>query len=217
MNAIFQSAGLTVAGRRYAPLSLHDGEVGGWQCSSFAESQELLDAVTGMSPALPGEIAWFGHDLAVADDVQILRLLRRITVLTRDGGLMENLNITENILLPYLHRRRGSETEAMSSLHTLMEGSPAGRHLGKSALYKLPHELPFGKRVLAGVLRAHLLLPEAVVACDVMFSLDPVAREHLEESLAGLRSACPGAAWLFIQSGSVLPAGMEGRMVGGIP
>lgn len=217
MKAIFQSAGLKISGRHHGALSLQGGEIGGWLCASLAHDMEVLDVATGLSPSSPGEITWFGQDFSGADDAKILRLLRRITVLTRDGGLIENLNIAENILLPWLHRRLGSEAAGMSALSALMEDSPAGRHLGRAALCKLPHQIGFGDRALAGVLRAHLLQPEAIVACDVIFSLDHNARNRLDESLAGLRSACPGAAWLFIQSGSVLPARMEGRMIGETP
>lgn len=196
---------------------MQGGEIGGWLCTSLAHCMELLDVSTGLLPSSPGEITWFGRNFSGMEDAKILRLLRRITVLTRDGGLMENLNIAENILLPWLHRRLGSEAAGMSALNDLMENSPAGRHLGREALYKLPHQIGFGDRALAGVLRAHLLQPEAIIACDVMFSLERNARSNLEESLASLRSACPGAAWLFIQSGSVLPARMEGRMIGETP
>jgi len=217
MNTIFKSAGLAISGRHYGALALQKEEVGGWLCTSLAHSMELLDVATGLSPSSPGEITWFGQDISGMDDAEILRFLRRITVLTRDGGLIENLNIAENILLPYLHRHRGDEAGGMSALGTLMKDSPAGRHLGRAALGRLPHQIGFGDRALAGVLRAHLLQPEVIVACDVMFSLDRSARIRLDESLAGLRSACPGAAWLFIQTGSVLPARMEGRMIGEAP
>ena len=213
MNALFESSGLAVAGNRYPALSLHPGEIAGWQSAHHADSTALFDMVTGLTPLPAGGVVWFGRDLSQAGPAGILACMRRIAPLTWDGGLLENLNIAENILLPYLHRRRGTVDEGNAALQALLDNSPAGARLGKIGPGAMPHELKDDDRPLVAVLRAALLRPEAIIACEVMHSLDHAARQRLDESLAWLRTACPGAGWLILQTGSALPGRIEGRII----
>lgn len=214
MNNVFESSGLTVMGHHYPALSLRTGQAAGWHCANHSHSIALLDMATGLKPAPSGGVVWFGYDLAGASAPEILRTMRRTTTLTWDGSLIQNLNIAENILLPHVHRHGGREAGGLRALAEAMEKSPPGRHLGPAALRKLPHELDAEDLPLVAVLRASLLQPEAIIACDIMRSLDHDAGERLHESIAWLRTVCPDAGWLVLQTGSILPRGLEGHIIG---
>ena len=217
MKTIFQSSGLRAGARNYPAITLAAGEVGGWQGAGRADCAAILDMVTGLSPAPRGGAVWFGRDLAGETHAGVLQTMRRIAHITSDGGLIGNLRVYENILLPYTQRRLGEERDGLAVLEQLMEESPAGKFLGRDNLRKLPHELDRADLPLVAVLRAALVRPAAVVACDIMRPLEQDARERLAGSLVRLRAALPDAAWLFVQSETALPHGMDGNILPPLP
>lgn len=217
MTPVFQSSGLRVGNRNYPGLALAPGEVGGWRGAGRADCAAIFDMVTGLAPVPPGGAVWFGRDLAGEKPGRILAAMRRIAPLTHDGGLIGNLTISENILLPFLQRGIGRERDGLASLAQLAGSSPPGVFLGRDNLRKLPHQIDHDDLPLAAVLRAALLRPEAVAVCDIERSLGTGARERLAESLAWLRELMPDAAWVFVQSESALPGGIEGNIVGPQP
>ncbi len=217
MTPVFQSSGLCVGTRNYPGLALAPGEAGGWQGAGRADCAAIFDMATGLAPVPPGSAVWFGHDLAAEPPGGILATMRRIAPLTHDGGLIANLTISENILLPFLQRGIGRERDGLDALAQLAGSSPPGVFLGTGNLPKLPHQIDHDDLPLAAVLRAALLRPAAVVVHDIARSLGSGARERLAESLAWLHELVPDAAWVFVQSESALPGGIEGNILGPQP
>lgn len=213
MNTLFQSAGLTAGDTLYPPLSLSVGETIGWQGATHADCTALFDMSTGLAPIPVGGAVWFGRDLAKIGDAEILACLRRTAVLSWDGGLLENLSVTENILLPYLHRNLGTVEDGCRALKALRTNSTPGMYLGESRLHRTPHELSSGERPLTAILRAALLQPEVIIVCEIMYSLDPAARHRLDQSLSWLRDTFPNAGWLVLQTGTALPESLKGPIL----
>ncbi len=206
---VLASCGLDLAGHRLGPLRLEPGATGVWDVRHDRQALSALQTVLGLDPPPPGAVVWFGHDLASTPAADNLALLRRISVVTVDGGLIGNINACENILLPVLQRGGPEGESAASALEAMTQVAPWNEWFPAVLLGRLPHRLEDGERALAAVLRAALCSPEAVVVCLVRGSLDPREHDLLEAALRWLRGHLAGSTWLWIRSASALPATRE--------
>lgn len=164
-----------------------------------------LDAVTGISRSPAGAVRWFGRDVSVLSPEQVLAILQRMAPLVPGGGLVGNIRMIENILLPC--EARGCSQTGTSALLEVLVKAPWSGWFAEEKLWVLPYQTGGLERALAGVLRAWLVQPEAIVVCDAAHLIERGEREVLETALCWLRAEQPGCAWLFIQTESALPAG----------
>jgi hypothetical protein len=210
-DAVFQSGGLALGPLRYPPLTIAAGGAAGWTTYDQQSSNSIMETVLGLRPPPPGGAVWFGRDLAGEHPADVLRILRRLAPLSAGGGLIGNLNLGDNILLPVDDRRPAGRDQAVATLERLIEQPPWPSWLDAAKLTCLPFQCSPLERVLAAVLRARLLEPEAIVACHVSHLLERDGRRIAADALAWLRSELPGAAWLVLQAESPLPAGFAGN------
>lgn len=127
--------------------------------------------------------------------------------LVPEGGLVGNIRMIENILLPCEARRSGER--GTSVLRKTLAEAPWSGWFAEEKLWVLPYQAGGLERALAGVLRAWLVSPEAIVVCDAGHLLEHGEREVFEAALCWLRAGQPDSAWLFIQTESALPAGFR--------
>lgn len=165
----------------------------------------MFDAVTGITLAPAGAVRWFGQDLSALPHDRVLAVLHRLAPIAPGGGLIGNISMAENILLPREARRLPGE--GMALLHEVAGRRPWSEWFSWNHLWSLPYEEGMLGRTLAAVLRAWLVRPEAIVACDPERTLEGAEREILHAALSWLRRELPGCAWLFIRTESALPAG----------
>ena len=176
-----------------------------WRLPSHAGCLSAFDAVTGIARPPAGAARWFGRDLSALSPRQAMGVLRRMAPLAPDGGLLDNVRMAENILLPCEARGRGAA--GPGELGEALARAPWDVWFPEAHLWVLPYQASAVERALAGVLRAWLARPEAVVACDPGYHLEHGERAVLADALAWLRAEQPGCAWLFIQTESALPPG----------
>ncbi|MBE2179956.1 MAG: hypothetical protein IAE97_05755 [Chthoniobacterales bacterium] len=203
---VFQSCGLDlVCGKLPEIRVAGGGDAAVWPVHNDHHAAEALDAVTGLAPVPPNAVVWFGTDFAGLDLERCFGLLRRIAPLTEDGALLGNINVCENILLPSMQRRRGSAP--LAELEKLVSEPPWSGWLPFESLLFLPHMLDDPRRAFAGLLRAYLCRPEAIVAANIFGKLDARERPALEAAVAWVRGRLPDCSWLFISPESALPRG----------
>lgn len=211
MNPVFQSSGILLDGAEYRPIEIAAGETGGWQAETHDDCRHLLDMVTGLAAAHRGAVVWFGRDVATLTQDETLSVLQRIIPLTPDGGLISNVNIAENILLPCVCRAPHRGEKARERLGILLESDPWSSWFPAERLHELPHQLNPLARALAAILRAWIVSPEAAIVCDMRHALEAKAADTMSRALAWLRTEMPAAAWLVIQTESSLPGSVTGN------
>lgn len=199
---VFQSDG-TLAGCPATELAAGDCAV--WRMPSNSACLSALDAVTGITRPPAGAVRWFGCDISALSTQQVLATLRRVAPLVPDGGLVGNIRMIENILLP-CEARGGLET-GPDALRGVLASAPWSGWFSEAKLWVLPYEAGELERALSGVLRAWLVRPEAIVVCNASHLLESNERGIFEAALLWLRTEQPASAWLFIQTESALPAG----------
>ncbi len=172
---------------------------------SHAACLSAFDAVTGIARPPAVAARWFGSDISALAAGQLMRVLRRMAPMAPDGGLLGNVRMAENILLPCEARGRGAA--GVAELGEALARAPWDGWFPEPHLWVLPFQASGLERALAGVLRAWLARPDAVVACNPGYHLEHGERAVLADALAWLRTEQPGCAWLFIQTESALPPG----------
>ena len=213
MNPTFQSSGVLLEGTEYRPIEVNNGEIAGWQMEAHDECRNLLDMLCGLADAPRGAVVWFGRDLATLTQDETLAVLQRIMPLTPDGGLISNVSMAENILLPHIYRNPRLGEQARERLGNLLESEPWKSWFPAERLHELPHKLNPLARALAAILRAWIANPEAVIVCDMHHALEARAADTVSRALAWLRSEMPDAAWIVVQTESSLPVSADGNIM----
>ncbi len=202
---LFKSSGLDCGEHRYPALQLTAGGMAGWRTTDHAASVVLFDLVMGLRRPPPGAAVWFDQDLAGLNAEEILGLLRRLAPLTSGGGLIGNLNIGDNVMLPLTERDPSAVEQATAELEEVLDRDPWKYWLPGGHLTRLPFQATHLERCLAGVLRAYLLKPEAIVSCHFFHLLEAEARQTATSAVLWLREVSPASAWLILTAESQLP------------
>lgn len=210
---LFQSSGFECGPCRYPALTLPAGGMAGWRTEDHAASVALFDLVMGLRPPAPGAAVWFGRDLAGLTSDEILGLLRRLAPLTSGGGLIGNLNIGDNIMLPLAERDPSGVESATTDLEKVLDRDPWRDWLPGEQLSLLPFRVTLLERCLAAILRAYLLKPEVIVSCHFFHLLEAEARETATSAVLWLREVRPDSAWLILTTESQLPEAWGGNIL----
>lgn len=195
--------GLRCFGRGWPDADLEAGGVCRYPLGEGEDAEALMDAIFGILPLEGGSVRWFGVPLEEMGEKRICKNLRRVMPLVADGGLLANLPVCENVLLPAVVRKRRKALELEGMLYGLVEGGLFGH--GKETLGLLPYQLTDLQRCSAGFLRALLCRPEVICFCDVYRVFDPVKEKILSGWLEEMRRRLPESAWLVIHSETGLP------------
>lgn len=206
---VFHSEGLDLPSGILPPLALPPAGVALWQVRNDHHAREALDAVFGLSRVPSGGVVWFGRDLAGTSMGEILPVLRRLAPVPANGGLIGNINVCENILLPCMERTLVRDTDPVAELEALLAMPPWSGLLTVDNLTALPHSLTDPSHVAAGLLRAYLCRPDTIVAADIFGLLDKHERQGIELAVAWMRRNLPACAWLFLLPERSLPRGFD--------
>lgn len=206
---VFQCQGLALHGRRVADTELRTGNCAGWKIMETRFSWALLDQITGLAGPESGSVSWFGCEMNRLSETACLAVLRRTLTLTPDGGMIANISVRENILLPAIHRGKGSDHALSSALAGMIAKRETPCAVAEDFPHRLPHELDPPERRLAAVLRAAFAEPEGILCWH--FTDDSLDQEVAW--LQWLRRRNPRCAWLFITRQSRLPDGFEGPIL----
>lgn len=208
-SPVFRSTGFYLGSGALPSVELSAGGVALWPVQNDHHAREALDAVLGLIQLPPGAAVWFDRDLAGTTIEQLRMILWRVAPLGADGGLIGNINVCENILLPCMERGVEKRGDPLGELEALLAEPPWSGWLAVDQLTSLPHTLTDPCRIAAGLLRAYLCRPEAIVAADLFGRLDGRERPAMEEAVAWVRRQLPGCAWLFLLPERALPPGCD--------
>lgn len=176
-------------------LTLKPGMTALFMTSDDQESKNLLDMFTGTSLPEKGKVLLDGLDTSIMNRQQIHSIRKRIALVTGTGGLVANLKMWENIMLPLLYHNDGitaaDEQKALSLLDSIGF---------KGNLMSLPGHLSLFERRVASFVRAAIKEPELMIYSGCFDNLSSTQRHILMEQANGMQSLNPRQASLFITS-----------------
>ncbi len=147
-------------------FSLNEGDFVGIIGRSGSGKTTLLNMITGLVKPSAGKVVLLGEDLYAKSDDDISKI-RNTTIgfIPQQSALLGNLNVTENICLPYfLYPREG---DPLGRAHLILE------QLGIAKLAKsYPKELSGGERKRVLIARAMLNEPKVIIADEPTSDLD---------------------------------------------
>jgi len=161
--------------------------------------EALVDILFGLSPAHDGRVLWDGVDVAELSESGQLDLAARIGFVHSRGGLLLNLRVWENLMLPLQHHQGRIDREALEA--EILEAFAAAG-IGESSAARIlasrTDDLPSHEILLALLMRACCTRP-ALIICEAAFDGMPrhacVAAMRLLDHTA---ARCPGLALLTI-------------------
>jgi phospholipid/cholesterol/gamma-HCH transport system ATP-binding protein len=160
--------------------------------STLAMRARLARRAVGLEVGRPGEVEVLGQDPALLSWPDLLALRSRIGWVPRGGGLLSNLSLFENLVLPLRYHRRAAEPEVRR------------RAAETAALLGLGEIPPLGPPLAACELVRTVALARALVMEPGLLVLDePTLDLHPEPALGlwrGLQRAlaATGAAALVL-------------------
>lgn len=206
MPPILQIQNLQCAHKVWPNISLQAGESAGYLVPKEEDALALLNVLTGITDPENGHVSWFGTNLQDLPEKKLLPILRRSLSLTPDGGLLANLSLVENILLPCITRQPKEHTNFEKELHALatMENGYFGHTL--KTLSKLPHQITDLERCSAGLLRAVIARPEILIFCNIFNEIDHNQTSLLSTWVDQLHAHLPNTAYFFLLPETSLPS-----------
>lgn len=168
--------------------------------NSDFESNLFIDFTFGLKKPDEGKVLIFGHDLSAVSEKETVGLLRRIGLVRQDGGLISNLKVWENIVLPLeYHTGRVSEgaEERIVSIFTRLGKS--SRETG-ALMGMLCGSLPVYEKRLIGAVRAMLMDPDLIIYDSPFEGLDVQTAQRLAKVTEDFQTGKADRSSLYISS-----------------
>lgn len=156
-------------------------------------SDGIVRLLLGLRRPESGSVTVLGMDPAALAEPELSRFRQRLAVVFPDGGLVSNLKVFENVLLPgYYHGRQ--------PLPALEErGEELLRRVGyDGALMELPGNLSLYQRRLVGQARAFMMEPELMVYNGVLGGLNEEERGRIIANATAFHQATPGMTSILL-------------------
>ena len=180
-------------------MTLSQGDVRVVSASSMEQGQAFADSLLGLSDPLEGCVKLLGKPIYQLPGSIRLELLQDVSHVS--GGLVSNLKIWENLLLPAQFHHRVTEVEAERRLMEAIEVLDNAELWKTSRLFALPDTLsPLASRV-AGLLQAAVTRPKLIVGEFLLNDLEPGPLARLMKLLSWLKRQEPQLGFLFIHLG----------------
>lgn len=145
------------------------------------------------------------------DDARFLQVFLRppqTALLAVDGGLLSNLKVDENVLLP-LSYHGGDTHEQESRVLELFALCGLDEQQTRSILHRLPHQLTAQQKRAAGFVRALLVQTEVMVYASVWHDLPQAERQQILSLDEILRRVVPTRTSVFVDYDTNMDEGLQ--------
>lgn len=157
------------------------------------ESYLQVRLMLGLLQPLSGSVTLFGEHLGTASEKALNTVRRQVAVVYPAGGLISNLKVWENLVLPLeyfsLYPPREIEERALAALKRV--GYAGG-------LMELPGHLSIYSKKQIGLARAMLLDPRLVIYDEILTGLSGDQRSSIIEIIEAFHRETPGRTSLFL-------------------
>lgn len=181
--------------------------------SSDYDRAVMLETALGLRRPKEGRVFLLGQDIYSLPAGESFKLFRRTGVVRRDGGLISNLKVWENIALPlWYHEGRGpSDIEAR--VIGLFGRMGMDADYLKGYMGRLPGPLPLHEKALIGLVRAMLTEPELMVYESLLEGLAPDKAGRLLALMQEFHSEKPGRTSVYLSSDEKSLEGIKADVV----
>jgi phospholipid/cholesterol/gamma-HCH transport system ATP-binding protein len=182
-------------------FSLKEGEITVILTAKEDINAELTRVMLGFSTPESGKVSVAGKELSEFTKKESYDLRKNIGVVLSSGGLISNLKVWENLILPLLYHTSLSREEIES------RGVAALERVGyKGKLFELVGHLTLFQKRMLGFARAMLSEPDLIVYESPMQGLNLQERNRLLQTALAFHEEKPGRTSLFLTSSQEAPA-----------
>jgi phospholipid/cholesterol/gamma-HCH transport system ATP-binding protein len=189
----------------------------GSKCTIIAPSDYhknlLLGTLAGLRPPMSGKYYILNEDVFSLDVHGHATIFQHIGLIWNQGGLLSNIRVWENILLPqeYHFGKVGADIEAdtLAILEDLgIKGTDAEKFL-QSTTYKIPVYM----KMYANLVRDMLMEPEIMIYDSIFDGLDDDSFKRLKHVVKKFANASSDRVSLFLSIDDRLVEEMESDIV----
>lgn len=150
--------------------------------SNPAVISKLSQVIAKLQPLTNGSIDYWSHGESEIDE-SVFR--RRVSYLFPEGGLLSNLTVRENLLLPLQYHRMTDDQPTYCNRLEKMLAFYCLEHL----IDKRPADLQYPEKKLVGLIRCLLMRPEVLIIEDPLFNIGYYSVSLMVQTLRNLKAA----------------------------
>lgn len=163
------------------------------------EKKTLIDVIFSMEKPVSGRVFLFGKDIYSVSEKESVKILTKIGIVPKDGGLISNLKVWENITLPIWYhtgkRPRDVEDRVIAIFGEMGKDTSLAKFMGR-----LSGALPTHEKRLAGMVRAMLMEPDLIIYDSIFEGLNPETVSKLQGLTTKFHLEKPGRTSVYISS-----------------
>lgn len=196
---MIQFENVTTDGFEYISFETRPGTSCRIIVNSGYDKEMLLAAMLGLRKPEGGRVFVLGKNIYETTEGESNKVFSRVGVAWKDGRLISNLKVWENVILPscYHQGKRPEELEekVLALCRALkMDGNISG------LMGALPGHLSQHERRLAGLMRAMLLQPELIIYDSLFEDIDTDEMGVLTQLTKDFQLERPGRVSVYISS-----------------
>ncbi|MEW6213742.1 MAG: ATP-binding cassette domain-containing protein [Nitrospirota bacterium] len=191
---------VTIENLSSASFEIKEGSVCKIITNSEHQKKVFLNTILALQKPIDGKVFLFGRDIHSISEKESFKIFKKIGMVWRDGGIISNLKVWENITLPiWYHMGERPENVEDRVIDIFKE---MGEDVSELSEYmkKLPGPLPVHEKRLIGMVRAMLMEPELMIYDSIFEGLNPEMAERLVRLTTKFHSEKPGRTSVYISS-----------------
>ena len=159
---------------------------------------EAASLLLGLKKAQSGAVYVAGHDLSSTTEAEYYEIFKQTGVVMENGGLISNLKVWENIILPVRYHTGISPQELEARVKELFAGLGMEESELQEMVGKLPGPLANHVKRLVAVVRSMLMEPRLMIYNALFEGFASGKVERLIETTRSFHHAVPKRTSLFL-------------------
>ncbi len=162
-SAALQLDDVTADSLRALSCNVAPGHIARFMCAVPEQREQLWTLLTGSQPPRRGRVRLAGQDLYALRERERLSLFHRVGAVAHDGGLISNLRVWENIVLPVWYHRGTDASQVEASVLGVFRQFGLDNDSIRGLMQRLPDQLSAVERRWVAVARAMLMEPDIMI------------------------------------------------------
>lgn len=168
--------------------------------NSDHERKILLDTILGIRRPIKGRCVLLGRDIYSISEKEYYNVFKGVGIVWRDGGLISNLKVWENIILPvWYHTGRIKEETEKRIIEIFNEMGIDTTNL-YNYMKTLPGPLPRHEKMFINLLRVMLMEPDLMIYDSILEGLNPEMMKRLANLTVRFHMGKTGRTSVYISS-----------------